>query len=185
MPSQEGAHIMRLLSSRAPLLSRCCLAFFLAPILVLSHPAFCRAVNGQQEGNGRQEAPKTNAPNAEVEKQLAILSSYSVGVTTVKDFYSDKWNAGDALRMKLGIVKAVWGKTFQVEFDIGWTGHNMPEVSEVVEEQFESAHELAEAGGKQSFSPSTFQRGGSASVTKIYAHLKFVGGTLTSIEKTF
>jgi hypothetical protein len=61
----------------------------------------------------------------------------------------------------------------------------MPEVSEVVQEQFESARQLAEDGSKQSFSPSTFQRGGSASVTKIYAHLKFVGGTLASIEKTF
>jgi hypothetical protein len=170
---------MRLLSSRAPLLSRCCLAFFLAPILSPSLPAFCRPMNGQQE------APKTNAPNAEVEKQLAILSSYSVGVTTVKDFYSDGWNAGDALRMKLGIVKASWGKNFQVEFDIGWTGHDMPEVGEVVQEQYESARQLAEDGSKQSFSPSTFQRGGSASVIKIYAHLKFVGGTLTSIEKTF
>jgi hypothetical protein len=170
---------MRLLSSRASLLSRCCLAFFLAPILNPSHPAFSGPMNGQQE------APKTYAPNAEVEKQLAILSSYSVGVTTLKDFYSDKWNAGDALRMKLGIVKALWGKNFQVEFDIGWTGHNMPEVSEVVQEQFESAQQLAEDGSKQSFSPSTFQRGGSASVTKIYAHLKFVGGTLTSIEKSF
>ena len=170
---------MRLLSSRTPLLSRCCLAFFLAAILNPSHPAFSRSMNG------RQDAPKTNAPNADVEKQLAILSSYSVGVTTVKDFYSDRWNAGDALRMKLGIVKAVWSKNFQVEFDIGWTGHDMPEVSEVVQEQYESARQLAEDGSKESFSPSTFQRGGSASVTKIYAHLKFVGGTLTSIDKTF
>lgn len=170
---------MRLLSSRAALLSRCCLAFFLASILSPSHPAFSRPMNGQQE------AAKTNAPNAEVEKQLAILSSYSIGVTTLKDFYSDKWNAGDALRMKLGIVKAVFGKDFKVDFDIGWTGHNMPEVSEVVQEQFESARLLAADSGKQSFSPSTFQRGGSASVIKIYAHLKFVGGTLTSIEKTF
>jgi hypothetical protein len=170
---------MRLLSFRAPLLSRCCLAFFLAPILNPSHPAFYRPMNGQQE------APKTNAPNAEVEKQLAILSSYSIGVTTLKDFYSDKWSAGDALRMKLGIVKALFGKNLQVEFDIGWTGHNMPELSEFVQEQFESTRLLAEDSGKQSFSPSTFQRGGSASVTKIYAHLKFVGGTLTSIEKTF
>ena len=170
---------MRLRSFRAPLLSRCCLAFFLAPILNPSHPAFCRSMNGQQE------APKTNAPNAEVEKQLATLSSYSVGVTTLKDFYSDKWSAGDALRMKLGIVKALFGKNFQVEFDIGWTGHNNPELSEFVQEQFESARLLAEDSGKQSFSPSTFQRGGSASVIKIYAHLKFVGGKLTSIEKTF
>ena len=169
---------MRLLSSRAPLLSRCGLALFLASILNPSHPAFSRPMNGQQE------APKTNAPNAEVEKQLAILSSYSVGVTTLKDFYSE-WNAGDALRMKLGIVKALFGKNFQVEFDIGWTGHNMPELSEFVQEQFESTRLLAEDSGKQSFSPSTFQRGGSASVIKIYAHLKFVGGTLTSIEKTF
>jgi hypothetical protein len=61
----------------------------------------------------------------------------------------------------------------------------MPEVSEVVQEQFESTRLLAEDGGKQSFSPSTFQQGGSASVTKIYARLKFVGGKLTSIEKTF
>jgi hypothetical protein len=135
--------------------------------------------------NGQQEAPKTNAPNAEVEKQLAILSSYSVGVTTLRDFYSDKWSAADALRMKLGIVKAVWGKNLTVEFDIGWTGHNKPEVSEVVQEQFESTRQLGEGGDKTSFSPSTFQRGGSASVIKIYAHLKFVGGTLTSIDKTF
>ncbi len=175
---------MRLLSFRAVLLSRCCLAFFLAAILspsrqAFSHAAFCQPMNGQQE------AAKTNAPNAEVEKQLAILSSYSVGVTTLKDFYSDRWNAGDALRMKLGIVRAVFGKNFQVEIDIGWTGHNMPEVSEVVEEQYESTRQLAEDGSKQSFSPSTFQQGGSASVTKIYARLKFVGGTLTSIEKTF
>jgi hypothetical protein len=169
---------MRLLSFRAPFLSRCCLAFFLATILNPSHAAFCRPMNGQQE------APQTNAPNPEVEKQLAILSSYSIGVTTLKDFYRE-WNAGDALRMKLGIVKALWGKDLKVEFDIGWTGHNMPEVSEVVQEQFESTRLLAEDGGKQSFSPSTFQRGGSASVIKIYAHLKFVGGKLTSIEKTF
>ncbi len=172
---------MHLSSFRAPLLSRCCLAFFLAPILSPSHPAPSRSKNGQQE------PPKTNAPNApnaEVEKQLAILSSYSVGVTTLKDFYSE-WNAGDALRMKLGIVKALFGKNFQVEFDIGWTGRNMPEVSEVVQEQYESARLLSEDSGKQSFSPSTFQRGGSASVIKIYAHLKFVDGTLTSIEKTF
>jgi len=170
---------MHLRCFRAQLLSRCCLAFFLAPILSPSHPAFSRPMNGQQE------TPKTNAPNAEVEKQLAILSSYSVGVTTLKDFYSDKWSAGDALRMKLGIVKALFGKDLKVEFDIGWTGHNKPEVSEVVQQQFESARLLAEDGVKSSFSPSTFQRGGNASVTKIYAHLKFVGGTLTSIEKNF
>jgi len=170
---------MPLLSFRAPLLSRCCLALFLAPILSPSHPALSRPMNGQQE------APKTNAPNAEVEKQLAILSSYSVGVTTLRDFYSDKWSAADALRMKLGIVKAVWGKNLTVEFDVGWTGHNKPEVSEVVQEQFESTRQLGEGGDKTSFTPSTFQRGGSASVIKIYAHLKFVGGTLTSIDKTF
>ena len=169
---------MRLPSSRTSLLSRCCLAFFLAPILTPSHPAFSRPMIGQQD------APKTNAPNAEVEKQLAILSSYTAGVTTLKYFYSE-WNAGDALHMKLGVVKAVWGKNFQVEFDIGWTGRNMPEVSEVVQEQYESSRQLAEDGSKESFSPSTFQRGGSASVIKIYAHLKFVGGTLTDIEKTF
>jgi len=170
---------MPILSFRAPLLSRCCLALFLASILSPSHPAFSRPMNGQQE------APRTNAPNAEVEKQLAILSSYSVGVTTLRDFYSDKWSAADALRMKLGIVKAVWGKNLTVEFDIGWTGHNKPEVSEVVQEQFESTRQLGEGGDKTSFTPSTFQRGGSASVIKIYAHLKFVGGTLTSIDKTF
>jgi len=170
---------MRLLSFRAPLLSRCCLAFFLASILSPPHPAFCRPMNGQHE------APQTNAPNAEVEKQLAILSSYSVGVTTLKDFYSDKWSAGDALLMKLGIVKAVWGKDLKVEFDIGWTGHNKPELSDFVQQQFESARLLGQDGSKSSFSPSTFQRGGSASVTRIYAHLKFVGGQLTSIEKTF
>ncbi len=134
--------------------------------------------------NGQQDAPKTNAPNADVEKQLAILSSYSVGVTTLKEFYSD-WNAGDALRMKLGVVKALFGKGFKVEFDIGWTGHNKPEVSEVVQQQFESTRLLAEDGSKASFWPSTFQPGGSATVIKIYAHLKFVDGTLTSIEKNF
>ncbi len=172
---------MRLLSSRAPLLSRCCLVFFLAPILNPSLPAFSRPMNGQQE------APKTsgpNAPNADVEKQLAILSSYAVGGTTLREFYSE-WNAGDALRMKLGVVKASFGKGFKAEFDIGWTGHNMPEVSEVVQQQFESTRLLAEDGGKSSFSPSTFQPGGSATVIKIYAHLKFVDGTLTSIEKNF
>ena len=171
--------MMRLLSSRVASLSRCCFAFFLAAILNPSHAAIGQPMNGQQE------AAKANAPNAEVEKQLAILSSYSAGVTTLKDFYADKWNAGDALRLKLGIVKAVFGKNFQIEIDIGWTGHNMPEVSEVVQEQFESTRLLAEDGSKQSFWPSTFQRGGSASVTRIYAHLKFVGGTLTSIEKSF
>jgi hypothetical protein len=169
---------MRLLFSRTPFLSRCCLAFFLAPILTPSYPAFSRPMNGQQE------APKANAPNADVEKQLAILSSYSVGVTTLKGFYSD-WNAGDALRMKLGVVKAQFGKGFKADFDIGWTGHNMPEVSEVVQEQFESTRLLADGGSKSTFSPSTFQSGGSASVIKIYAHLKFVDGTLTSIEKNF
>ena len=172
---------MRSLSPRAPFLSRCCLVFFLAPILNPSHAAFSQPVNGQQE------APRTsrpNAPNADVEKQLAILSSYSVGVTTLKDFYSD-WNAGDALRMKLGIVKALFGKGFKAEFDIGWTGHNKPEVSEVVQQQFETARLLAEDGSKASFWPSTFQPGGSATVIKIYAHLKFVDGTLTSIEKNF
>ena len=122
---------------------------------------------------------------AEVEKQLAILSSYSIGVTTLKDFYGDKWNAGDALRMKLGIVKALFGKNFQVEIDIGWTGRNMPELSEFVQEQFESTRLLADGGSKSTFSPSTFQQGGSATVIKIYAHLKFVDGTLTSIEKNF
>ena len=103
----------------------------------------------------------------------------------MKDFYSDKWSAGDALLMKLGIVKAVWGKDLKVEFDIGWTGHNKPELSDFVQQQFESARLLGQDGSKSSFSPSTFQRGGSASVTRIYAHLKFVGGQLTSIEKTF
>jgi len=170
---------MRLLSFRTPYLSRCCLAFFLASILNPSHPAFCRPMNGQQE------APKTNAPNAEVEKQLAILSSYSVGVTTLRDFYPDKWSAADALRMKLGIVKAVFGKDFKVEFDIGWTGHNDPDLSEFVQQQYESARLIGADGTKLSFTPAIFQRGGSASVTKIYAHLKFVGGQLTSIEKTF
>lgn len=170
---------MRLLSSRAPLLSRCCVVFFLAAILDPAQAAFCRPMNGQQE------ASKTGAPNAEVERQLAILSSYTVGVTTLKDFYRDQWNAGDALRMKLGIVKALWGKGFKAEFDIGWTGHDMPEVSEVVQEQFDSARQLAEDGSKESFSPSTFQQGGSASVIRIYARLTFVAGTLTSIEKNF
>jgi hypothetical protein len=135
--------------------------------------------------NGQEEASQTNAPNAAVEKQLAVLSSYAVGVTTLKDFYADRWSAGDALRMKLGIVKAQWGKDLKVEFDIGWTGHNMPEVSEVVQEQFESARLIGADGTKSSFTPATFQRGGSASVIKIYAHLKFVAGQLTSIEKTF
>ena len=135
--------------------------------------------------NGQEEASQTNAPNAAVEKQLAVLSSYAVGVTTLKDFYADRWSAGDALRMKLGIVKAQWGKDLKVEFDIGWTGRDKPELSDFVQEQFESARLLAEDGGKQSFSPSTFQRGGSASVIKIYAHLKFVAGKLASIEKTF
>lgn len=170
---------MRLLSFRAPLLPRCCLVFFLAQILCLSHPAFCRSTNGQQE------APRTNAPNAEVQKQLAILSSYSVGVTTLKDFYSDKWSAGDALLMKLGIVKAVFGKDLKAEFDIGWTGQNKPELSDFVQQQYESDRALFEEGIKSSFTPSTFQRGGSASVIKIYAHLKFVGGTLASIDKNF
>jgi hypothetical protein len=169
---------MGLLSIRHPLILRCCLPFFLAQILSPSHPAFCRPMNGQQE------APRTNAPNAEVGRQLEILSSYSVGGTTLKDFYSE-WNAGDALRMKLGIVKALFGKGFKAEFDIGWTGHDKPEVSQVVQEQFESARLLAEDGSKSSFSPSTFQQGGSASVIKIYAHLKFVDGTLASIEKNF
>lgn len=169
---------MRLLYSRAALIFRFCVAFFLVLILNPARPAFSWPMHGQQE------AAQSNAPNAEVERQLAILSSYSVGVTTLKDFYRE-WNAGDALRMKLGVVKALWGKGFKAEFDIGWTGHNMPEVSEVVQEQFESARLLAEDGSKSSFTPSTFQRGGSASVIKIYAHLTFVAGTLTSIEKTF
>lgn len=170
---------MRLLSFRAQLLPRCCLAFFLAQTLCLSHSAFGRPINGQQE------APRTNAPNAEVQKQLAILSSYSIGVTTLRDFYSDKWNAGDALRMKLGIVKAVFGKDLKVEFDIGWTGQNKPELSDFVQQQYESDRLLFEEGIRSSFTPSTFQRGGSASVIKIYAHLKFAGGTLASIDKTF
>jgi len=125
---------------------------------------------------GSKRRRRTNAPNAEVEKQLAILSSYSVGVTTLKDFYSDKWSAGDALRMKLGIVKALFGKNLQVEFDIGWTGHNMPEVSEVVQETVREYPPACRRRRQTKLFAKHFQQGGSASVTKIYARLKFVGG---------
>ncbi len=64
-----------------------------------------------------------NVVKDEIQPQVALLTSYKIGVTTLDEFYADGWNGGDPYLMKLGIGSARYdSSTRSVEFTIVFYG---------------------------------------------------------------
>jgi hypothetical protein len=107
----------------------------------------------KKQEQAREELQKSIAPNAlEIQRQTALLASYKAGVTTLDDFFADKWNASDPLLSKLGIVAAHFDNInhsteFHIAYYANYDKHAHAEVTvraaEMVQGSFENVRSMA------------------------------------------
>ncbi len=81
----------------------------------------------------------------ELKQQIAKLKAYKIGELTEDQFLSDGWNAGDAWKGKIGIVKAV-GNEHTSGFTLGILGENF-EASRSANDAFSLIMELYKNNG--------------------------------------
>jgi len=151
-----------------------------------------------KQARDRKEAEKAIMPNPqEIQRQVALLDSYKVGVTTLDDFYADKWNASDPYLSKLGIVEARYEiGTHTVELHIAYFGDYdrhaeldpTISASKVAQTLFEDGSKGARNGiAYQMGLPPWYDLHGIAltAIDSKYPgyHLLFEGGILASIKK--
>ena len=153
----------------------------------------------KRQAQAREEEQESIMPNAqEIQRQVALLNSYKAGVTTLDDFYADKWNARDPFLTKLGIVQHHFYKPNQTyEFEIAYYDsydHRIDAkfalqfadfTQRAFDIEFESTVEGGSLGDLVSCLPFSDPNGISPCVVVRYPIylLKFVGGRLASIEK--
>jgi hypothetical protein len=104
-----------------------------------------------------------------------VLVSYKVGVTTLDQFYADKWNAKDPFLSKLGIIgfRSDPG-SHTVEFEIGTSSERNAGLGDINQQGLETALSMARIGVSSDSNTWTFGAGA--------VHLKFTSWILTSLE---
>jgi hypothetical protein len=116
-----------------------------------------------------EEEPET--PEA---RHLRKLKSYEVGVTTLNEFYADRWNARDPYLMKLGIIGARFDpSSHTVDFEIGSNSTRDEEMGSAAEGSVKYQQGMYDNGVVGTYNSRTFGAG--------VCHVKFIDGVLASI----
>jgi hypothetical protein len=150
----------------------------------------------QDQARVREEERRSIMPDMDaIQAQIRTLASYTLGVTTLAQFYGDKWTTRDALLTKLGIVGARHVRD-TYEFDIGYYGDFNKKASaqsvlgaaKLVEQN--SPGVLFSTFDVSEWHPMPlYDRNGQIPLTDVdknypQYHLRFVDGRLASITKT-
>jgi hypothetical protein len=109
-------------------------------------------------------------------EQILQLKHYKIGVTTLKQFYADEWNAEDAFHTRFGIIGASFDPVrHTVEFEIGSSSSKDSDLSSAAEASLKYAEALYDQGTGGAFNSETFGTG--------ECHVRFIDGVLASITK--